>query len=85
MLGSVKLPIFESMIMKLKDYLYELNKMIEQDSTLLECEVVYEDVDSKVKKVDSLPIIGHHYGTEFYALSPVPFVEKRANNAIRLV
>lgn len=72
--------------MKLKDYLYELNKMVEKDPSLLECEVVYEDInDTKIKKLDDLPIIGHHYGTEFYALSPVPFVEKNATNAIRLV
>jgi hypothetical protein len=71
--------------MKLKEYLLVLSKLIEQDSSLLECEVVYEDHHNKIKKLDSSPVVGHISGTQFHAMSPVPFVEKVANNAIKLV
>ena len=71
--------------MKLKDYINTLTKMTEKDPLLLECEVVYEDHENKTKKLDAEPIIGYHSGTHFYALSPVPFVEKRPNNAVKLI
>jgi hypothetical protein len=71
--------------MKLKDYIKMLSKMTEQDSSLLECEVVYEDHESNIKVVDTNPMIGHFTSGHFYAWSPVPYIEKRPTNAVRLV
>lgn len=70
--------------MKLKEYIQVLTKMAELDPSLLDCEVIYEDNDNKLKRIESSPIIGYYSGNNFHAMSPVPFVEKLTNNAVKL-
>lgn len=71
--------------MKLKDYIAALNDLVQKDPSLLDSELVYETHDYRIMKLDNPPIIGHYTEGHFYAWSPVPFIEKRVNNSLRIV
>jgi hypothetical protein len=71
--------------MKLKEYLLKLEQLVEQEPFLLDCEVIFETDEHIAKLVDFPPIIGHKDGNVFHVMSPVPFIEKKQINAIRLV
>lgn len=71
--------------MKLKEYLLKLEQLVEQEPGLLDCEVIFETEDHIAKLVEFPPALGHKEGSVFHILSPVPFIEKKQLNAIKLV